>query len=54
MNNWDEVMNLAEKYGFITFAYGGIVILMTHEEQRKKGIYEKTQKICNTKQEKVA
>jgi len=42
-NNWTEVMKLAEKYGFITMAYGGVSVLMSHEGQKKQGIYEKTQ-----------
>ena len=41
---WDEVMQLAEKYGFITAAYGGVAVLATYEEQQKAGIYEKTQR----------
>ncbi len=44
--NWDEVMKLAEGYGFIVQAYGGIATLATHEEQKKAGIYEKTQEMC--------
>lgn len=49
MDNWDEVMKLAEKYGFITMASGGVAILMTHDNQKNQGIYEKIQKICNVK-----
>jgi len=45
MKKWAEVMKLAKKYGFIIFSYGGVVILMCHEEQKKRGIFEKTQKI---------
>lgn len=31
--HWEEVMNLAEKYGFILSAYGGSAILATHRNQ---------------------
>jgi len=41
--NWTEVMKLAEKHGLITMAYGGVAVLMHHDEQKKQGIYEKTQ-----------
>lgn len=34
--HWDEVMDLAMKYGFITFAYGGTAILVTHKNQLKE------------------
>jgi len=40
---WQEVMKLAEKYGFIIQAYGGVATLATHEEQKKAGIWEKCQ-----------
>lgn len=29
--HWDEVMKLAEKYGFIIQAYGGTATLCTHK-----------------------
>ena len=45
MSNWDKVMKLAEQYGFITMAAGGVAILMSHEMQKAQGIYKKTQKI---------
>lgn len=32
-SHWKEVMNLAEKYGFICQAYAGTAILATHENQ---------------------
>ena len=32
-SHWAEVMKLAKKYGFITFAYGGTAMLATHENQ---------------------
>lgn len=31
--HWTEVMKLAEKYGFILQAYGGVATLATHREQ---------------------
>lgn len=31
--HWNEVMELAVKYGFITQAYGGAAILVTHKNQ---------------------
>lgn len=31
--HWKEVMDLAEKYGFITQAYGGVAVLATHKNQ---------------------
>ena len=31
--HWEEVMNLAESYGFILNAYGGIATLGTHRNQ---------------------
>lgn len=31
--HWKEVMDLAEKYGFITQAYGGVAVLSTHKNQ---------------------
>lgn len=32
-DHWKEVMDLAEKYGFITQAYGGVAVLSTHKNQ---------------------
>lgn len=32
-SHWKEVMELAERYGFITQAYGGVAILSTHKNQ---------------------
>ena len=46
MDNWTEIMKLAEKYGFITMAAGGVAILMTHENQKEQGIFEKIQYVC--------
>jgi hypothetical protein len=34
-SHWNDVMNLAEQYGFIGLSYGGVTILVTHESQRK-------------------
>ena len=31
--HWSEIMELAEKYGFILQAYGGTAILATHKSQ---------------------
>ena len=42
-------MKLAQEYGFITMAAGGVAILMTHENQKKEGIYEKTQSMNGRK-----
>jgi len=44
-DNWRRVMKLAEENGYIVQAYGGVATLATHEEQKKAGIYEKTQKM---------
>ena len=52
VDNWDKVMKLAEQYGFIIQAYGGVATLATHEEQKKAGIFEKTQKMCHGKRMK--
>lgn len=30
--HWEEVIQLAEKYGFVRQAYGGAAILVTHED----------------------
>ncbi len=32
-SHWNEVMDLAVKYGFITYAFGGTAILATHANQ---------------------
>lgn len=32
-NHWKDVMELAERYGFITQAAGGTAILLTHKNQ---------------------
>ena len=34
--HWQEVMDLAVKYGFITYAFGGTAILVTHANQLKE------------------
>lgn len=47
-NHWNEVMELAKKYGFIVQAYGGVVTLATHESQKSQlGMerYEEIQKM---------
>jgi len=48
VDNWKQVMELAKKYGFIVQAYGGTAILMCHEEQKEKGLFEKIQRINGT------
>jgi len=47
MSNWDIIMRAAERCGFIAQSYGGTSILMCHEEQKKHGIFDKIQKMCN-------
>ena len=32
-SHWQEVMSLAEQYGFIIQAYGGTAVLSTHRNQ---------------------
>lgn len=34
--HWVEVLKLAEEYGFIVQAYGGVALLATHEVQKEK------------------
>jgi hypothetical protein len=36
MSEWDQVMQLAEKYGFVVQAYGGVAVLMSHHMQKEK------------------
>lgn len=43
--HWLEVMKLAEKYGFIIFAYGGVVTLATHAVQKEHFGEEKYKQI---------
>ena len=50
--HWQEVMDLAQHYGFIIQAYGGVAMLATHEEQKKAGLYERTQKAAGLWEEK--
>lgn len=33
---WQEVMKLAEEYGFIVQAYAGVATLATHQVQKKE------------------
>jgi hypothetical protein len=35
-DKWAEVMKLAERYGFIRFAYGGVALLSIEEEAMKE------------------
>lgn len=48
--HWSEVMKLAEKYGFIVQAYGGVSILSTHdaykEEYGSEGVAKRL-RMCN-------
>ena len=34
-SHWNEIMDIAGKYGFIAQAAGGTAILLTHENQLK-------------------
>jgi len=43
---WNEVMKLAEKYGFIFYAHGGVTLLLSHEEQKKQDVFEGVQYKC--------
>lgn len=40
-SHWEEVMRLAEGYGFIVQAYGGVATLATNEEQVTQAGYER-------------
>jgi len=46
-DKWDEVMRLAQENGFIAMAYGGVAILICHEEQKKQNIFEQIQVMNN-------
>lgn len=49
--HWQEVMDIAEKHGFIIQAYGGVATLATHEVQLKelgKDKYKEIQNMNNT------
>ncbi len=50
--HWQEVMKLAEKYGFILQAYGGTATLATQENQKQAGIWEKCQAMNKGPQER--
>ena len=43
IDNWDKIMKAATASGFIVMAYGGIAVVMTHEEQKAQGIYDNCQ-----------
>lgn len=43
--HWEEVMNLAQKYGFIIQAYGGTATLATHKVQKEYFGEEKYRRI---------
>ncbi|WP_165170647.1 hypothetical protein [Adlercreutzia sp. ZJ242] len=54
--HWAEVMALAERYGFITQAYGGVATLATHEVvKRKLGTTKEVKRLrmCNTEMVRV-
>lgn len=40
-SHWEEVMKLAEQYGFINYAFGGSAILLTHKNQLEANGEEK-------------
>ncbi len=40
-SHWEEVMRLAEGYGFIVQAYGGVATIATNEEQCRQTGYER-------------
>jgi len=44
---WQEVMKLAEKYGFVIQAYGGTAILATRENQKEHYGDEEYRRIQN-------
>ena len=48
-DDWRRIMKLAEENGYIVQTYSGVATLATHEEQKKAGIYEKTQKMNGKK-----
>jgi len=33
--HWEDVLRLAEKYGFIVYAVGGVAVLATHQVQKE-------------------
>jgi hypothetical protein len=46
--HWDEVMELARKYGFIVQSYGGVATLATHASQKEhlgEGRYRQIQEM---------
>lgn len=51
--HWKEVMDLAEKYGFIIQAYGGVATLATHEVQKEKFGQEKYKRIQEMNERKI-
>ena len=40
-SHWEEVMKLAEGYGFIVNAFGGVATLATNEQQCEQTGYER-------------
>lgn len=47
-SHWNEVMDLAVKYGFICVAYGGTAMLSTHKNQIESLGEEKYLKMRNS------
>ncbi len=47
-DHWIDVMELAEKYGFIVQAFGGTAILATHVNQKEHYGEEEYKKIQKT------
>lgn len=43
--HWEEVLDLAKKYGFVIQAYGGVATLAMHEVQKKVFSEEKYKQI---------
>jgi PP-loop superfamily ATP-utilizing enzyme len=43
--NWKEIMDMAEKHGFVVWTVCGIAILATHYEQKKQLGQEKYERI---------
>jgi hypothetical protein len=43
---YTETLKKAEKEGLVVMAYGGVAMLMAHEVQKEKGIFDATQYKC--------
>lgn len=56
-NHWQEVMKLAERYGFIVQSFGGTATLATHTEYIEQlGHYKAAQRLrtCNVEMDRSA